>query len=93
MYSDSKHVGKAIKERDPTIATVFYYNAVLSWYFYNMDVVMQSTPAYQLKDSYSGKAVHAPGDRHFDPPAAGMLVFDHSKQEARQYVDSSWFLL
>jgi len=76
---------KAIKERDPTIATVFYYNAVLSWYFYNMDVVMQSTPAYQLKDSYSGKAVHAPGDRHFDPPAAGMLVFDHSKQEARQY--------
>jgi hypothetical protein len=46
-----------------------------------MDVVMEATPDYQLKDSYTGKAVHAPGDKHFDPPAGGMLVFDHSKPE------------
>ena len=30
---------KAVKERDPSICTVFYMNNVLSWYFYEMDQV------------------------------------------------------
>lgn len=76
---------KAIKQRDSSIATVFYYNAVLSWYFFSMDTTMQATPAYQLKDSTTGDAVHLGGDKHFDPPKAGMLAFDHSKEDCRQY--------
>lgn len=80
---------KAIKARDPTIATVFYYNAVISWYFYHMNVVMQATPDYQLKDSYTGKPVYVRGDEHFNPPARGMLVFDHGKADARAYWESA----
>ena len=32
----------AVKARDPGIATVFYMNSVLSWYFYHMDVEMHA---------------------------------------------------
>jgi len=75
----------AVKKRNGSIATVFYYNAVLSWYFYHMDVVMHASPQFALNDSFSHKPVLAPGDKTFNPPKAGMLVFDHSSAGLREY--------
>ena len=47
-------------------------------YFYNMDTVMHAHRAWQLNDSKTGRPVLAPGDKHFNPPKDGMLVFAHN---------------
>lgn len=76
---------EAVKKRDASIATVFYMNSVLSWYFYHMDVDMNAHPAWQLHDSKTGEAVHTGGDKHFNPPKSGMLVYNHAAVGMREY--------
>lgn len=46
---------------------------------------MQKRPDWQLNDSKTHKAVLAPGDRTFNPPKRGMLVFDHAVPALRDY--------
>ena len=38
----------AVKKRDPSISTVFYMNAVLSWYFYRMNDIYEKEPSEWL---------------------------------------------
>jgi hypothetical protein len=59
---------RAVKERDPSICTVFYMNSVLSWYFYEMNDIYTAHPEQWLYDSKTGKAVRGGGDHTFDPP-------------------------
>ena len=68
----------AVKKRNSSVATIFYMNSVLSWYFYHMNTVMHAHRAWQLNDSKTGRPVLAPGDKHFNPPKDGMLVFAHN---------------
>lgn len=89
----------AIKQRDPTISTVFYMNSVLDWYFYRMHYQYLQRPDWWLRcskgpdgegpDAAGCSSIGAPfytsGDRHFNPPEQGMLVFDDSKAEVRNF--------
>jgi hypothetical protein len=89
----------AIKKRDPTIATVFYMNSVLDWYFYRMHYQMLAHPSWSLKCSKGpdgqlaaekcgggiGSPFYTSGDQHFNPPEEGMLVFDDSQQAVREF--------
>jgi hypothetical protein len=52
-----------VKKRNASIATVFYYNAVLDWYFYHADTVLQLHPEWQLNDSFTGKTAGASCNR------------------------------
>eukprot|EP01079_Euglenida_sp_SAG-EU17-18_P000692 gene692-384_t len=76
----------AVKARNKNISTVFYINEVLDWYFYAMADTYKQNPEWWLRYS---KAPHLPyytaGDRTFNPPKGGMLVFDHSKQAVRDF--------
>ena len=75
----------AVKARDPTISTVFYMNAVISWYFYHMDTVMRAHRPWQLNQSANGQAVMVSGDKHFNPPKSGMFVYAHNVKEMQDY--------
>jgi hypothetical protein len=89
----------AIKKRNPAISTVFYMNSVLDWYFYRMHYQMLAHPSYSLKCSKGpdgqdgaegcsggvGSPFYTTGDRHFNPPEEGMLVFDDSQQVVRDF--------
>lgn len=89
----------AIKKRDPTISTVFYMNSVLDWYFYRMHYQMLANPSWSLKCSKGpdgqvsaekcsggiGSPFYTSGDKHFNPPEEGMLVFDDSQQVVREF--------
>jgi len=75
----------AVKKRDPTIATIFYMNAVLDWYFYNMHTEYLKHPDWWLRNSSTDEPVLVPGASNFNPPPEGMLVFDHSKPEVRDF--------
>eukprot|EP00329_Picozoa_sp_Boothbay-MS584-11_P000178 2720_1 len=46
----ARHVA-AIKQRDPTISTVFYMNSVLDWYFYRMHYQYLQHPDWWLRCS------------------------------------------
>eukprot|EP00927_Polykrikos_kofoidii_P046470 TRINITY_DN40705_c0_g1_i1.p1 TRINITY_DN40705_c0_g1~~TRINITY_DN40705_c0_g1_i1.p1 ORF type:complete len:475 (+),score=90.50 TRINITY_DN40705_c0_g1_i1:61-1425(+) len=76
---------KAVKSRDPNIATVFYMNSVLDWYFYGMHDEYVQHKDWWLRYSSTGKPFYTSGDKTFNPPKEGMLVFDHSKAEVRQW--------
>jgi hypothetical protein len=75
----------AVKAIDPSICTVFYMNAVLSWYFYKMDKTYQTHPEEWLHDKKTGKPLKLSGDKHFDPPKDGMLVFNHANADLREF--------
>ena len=75
----------AIKKRNPSISTVFYMNSVLSWYFYRMNDVYEKEPSQWLYDSYNQKPVRTNGDKTFNPPKEGMLVFNHILPEVRKF--------
>lgn len=76
---------KAVKARDPSIATVFYMNAVLDWYFYGMHDEFIQHEEWWLKDSSTGEPFYTSGDKTFYPPKEGMLVFDHSERWVRDW--------
>ena len=75
----------AVKAIDPSICTVFYMNSVLSWYFYQMNGIYEKHPEQWLYDSTTGEPVKGPGDRHFDPPKGGMLIFNHANEAMRTF--------
>ena len=89
----------AIKKRRASISTVFYMNSVLDWYFYRMHYQFLEHPEWWLRcskgpddsdaDAARCTSVGAPfytsGDRHFNPPEEGMLVFDDSQPAVRQF--------
>ena len=79
----------AVKARDSSISTVFYMNTVLDWHFYGMHEQMLGHPEYWLRITEglkgAGSPVYAPGDKHFNPPKKGMLVFDHAKPHVRRF--------
>merc|ERR1719454_1510105 len=70
---------------DPSIATVFYMNSVLDWYFYAMHDEFLQHEDWWLRYSESGEPFYTGGDPTFDPPEEGMLVFDHSKEVVRDF--------
>lgn len=78
---------RAVKQRKPSIATVFYMNSVLDWYFYHMHLRVADTPSFELHDSTTGKPVLTSGDKHFNPPKGGMLVYNHADEGMRDF----WF--
>lgn len=76
---------RAVKERNPKIMTVFYVNAVLSWYFYRMNVEYEQMPKEWLYNSYTGQPVRESGDKTFNPPPGGMLVWNHGLKEVQTF--------
>jgi len=75
----------AIKKIRPEICTVAYFNEVLDWYFYDMAKEFANRPEWWLRRSNDSKPFLTKGDKHFNPPEQGMLVFDHSKQAVRNF--------
>lgn len=76
---------KAVKDRDASIATVFYMNSVLDWYFYGMHDEYIQHDEWWLRSSSTGEPFYTGGDKTFNPPKEGMLVFDHSKVAVRNW--------
>jgi hypothetical protein len=60
-------------------------NAVLSWYFYKMNVIYEKHPEQWLHDKNTGLPLKLSGDKHFDPPKDGMLVFNHANAAVRKF--------
>jgi len=60
-------------------------NSVLDWYFYNMHEEYLKHEDWWLRRSDNGEPFYTMGDRHFNPPKGGMLVFDHSKEAVRDF--------
>jgi hypothetical protein len=60
-------------------------NSVLDWYFYEMHQEFIKKPEWWLHVSKTGKPFYTGGDRHFNPPKKGMLVFDHSKPQVQSW--------
>uniref|UniRef100_A0A7S4B460 Beta-galactosidase n=1 Tax=Chrysotila carterae TaxID=13221 RepID=A0A7S4B460_CHRCT len=76
---------RRVKMHNTRVTTVFYMNLVLDWYFYDMHTMLESKPAWQLLDSRSGKPMRVSGDKVFDPPPEGLLVFNHAVGEMREH--------
>lgn len=75
----------AVKARDSSIATVFYMNSVLDWYFYHMHEEYLKHEDWWLRRSDNGEPFYTSGGKTFRPPKEGMLVFDHSKKAVRDF--------
>eukprot|EP00039_Didymoeca_costata_P015923 m.277406 g.277406 ORF g.277406 m.277406 type:complete len:381 (-) comp16306_c0_seq14:759-1901(-) len=76
---------KAVKERNRSIATVFYMNSVLDWQFYHMHDDLIQHPEWQIRDSWTGQPAKLSGDKHFNPPKGGLLGFNHANSDMRDY--------
>jgi hypothetical protein len=50
-----------------------------------MNDVYTAHPEQWLYDSKTGKPVRGPGDRTFNPPKGGMLIFDHARPSVRKF--------
>ncbi|XP_062514276.1 uncharacterized protein LOC134189897 isoform X2 [Corticium candelabrum] len=75
---------KQIKAANSSVYTLFYYNSVLDWNQYRMHQLFLKHPDWWLKNA-SGDPVHIPGDGSFKQPKEGMLVFDFSQEEVRNF--------
>merc|ERR1712083_1144951 len=60
-------------------------NSVLDWYFYGMHDEYVQRPEWWLRNSETGKPVYESGDKTFNPPKEGMLIFDHAKEAVRSF--------
>lgn len=78
---------KQIKAVNSSVYTLFYYNSVLDWNQYRMHQLFLQHPDWWLRNT-SGDPVRIPGDHSFKQPKDGMLVFDFSQQEVRNFWSS-----
>jgi hypothetical protein len=84
-YAESKILRQLqkIKAIDPNISTIFYYNSVLDWPFYQLHQKFLKQPDLWLPSGKGdGKPCRMGGDGSF-PNHTNMLVFDFSKQAAQ----------
>eukprot|EP00756_Hemistasia_phaeocysticola_P057914 Hpha_TRINITY_DN34523_c0_g1::TRINITY_DN34523_c0_g1_i1::g.96465::m.96465 len=72
---------KAVKAVDPNISTIFYYNSVLDWPFYNLHTKFLQRPDLWVRDAKGG-VCHTNGDGSF-PNHTNMLSFDFAQAAAR----------
>lgn len=81
-YAESKIVAelKRIKKRDSSIYTMFYYNSLRDWTFYDLHQKMLDHPDYWVRDVH-GKVCYISGDSGF-PNHTQMLSFNFTNPSA-----------
>jgi hypothetical protein len=84
-YAEDKIVSvlKRVKEVDPNISTIFYYNSILDWPFYRMHEEFLKHEEWWVKDN-KGKTCRMSGDGTF-PNHTNMLSFDFTQAAARDF--------
>ena len=78
---------KQVKAANSSVYTLFYYNSVLDWNQYRLHQLFLEHSDWWLRNA-SGEPVRIPGDRSFKQPKDGMLVFDFSQQQVRNFWSS-----
>jgi len=77
------NVLKKVKELDSNISTIFYYNSVLDWPFYQLHQNFLEHPKWWMKNK-TGGVCRMNGDGSF-PNHTNMLVFDFAQEEVRDF--------
>ena len=72
---------RGVKERNPNVSTVLYYNSILDWPFYRLHALMLQHPELWARDA-KGAVCRSDGDGSF-PNHTNMLSFDFRQQAAR----------
>ena len=84
-YAEDKIVAtlKRVKALDANISTIFYYNSVLDWPFYEMHAKLLSNIHLATHD-INGELCRQNGDGTF-PNHTDMLSFDFAQEAAREF--------